>query len=407
MVGRRGLFLALVLLVAAGATACEPTEPTEVPTCAESELQAPGDLSPNGESVVLDPSTYLYLSGTYPGTSCEPDYIEAYVWMGLEPETPGMTGRVPLGDGGSWNLPWPIPLEPGNTYYWRAYPGLETGPGDDISGPSTRGYFFTGPVCSDPTVMQPVDLISPADDSTFAVTDDVTFAWDDPTLLAGDDPKPCLVNGLFEIQVSESPEFADFLRRIPILQSVYTMHAADIPLAECTRYYWRVMTDRPGEEGPFSETWSFFVQSPGVLCPVQAPAIPEIPVVTVIPPELPGPPMAEALVDLNCRGGPSQQFRIDDTFFAGASAPIQGRNEDGTWVQILSPNLQLVCWIWTGRAQIQGDIDLTPVIRVPTPEPTPIVCADYTTRQYCEANPACRWVAPVGAPNLAGHCESR
>ena len=402
MLRRVHLFLALLLLVAAGVTACEPTEPTEVPTCTESELQVPEDLSPNGEWVVLDPSTYLYLSGTYPGTSCEPDYIEAYVWRGVEPESPGMTGRVPLGDGGSWNMPWPIPLEPGSTYYWRAYPGLETGPGPDVSGPNALAHFFTGPECTDPDAMQPVDLISPVDDTTFAVTEDVTFSWDDPT--------DCLVNGLFEIQISLMPDFSDYLRRVPILQNVYTMQAEDIPLAECTRYYWRIKTDPAGPpEEPFSEAWSFFVHSPGVLCPIELPEIPEIPVVTLVP-TLPGPPMAEALAELNCRSGPSQVFRIDDTFFAGASAPIQGRNADGTWLQILSPNLQLVCWIWAGNTEIQGDISRLPVIVVappPTREPTPIVCADYSTQQMCVSNPACRWVARVGAPNLPGQCESR
>ncbi len=403
MASRKYSFLALALFVAAGVTACEPTGPTPeptLPTCATGELQMPGDLSPNGEWVVLDPATYLYLSWTYSGPPCEPDFFEAYVWTGVEPESPGMTGRVNYDDAaspGSWSLPWPIPLQPGTTYYWRVYPGLETGPGPDVSGPSVLGHFFTGPECTDPEAMQPVDLLSPADDAQMAVTDDVTFSWDDPTA--------CLVNGLFEIQISLTADFAEYLHRVPILQTVYTIPAADFPLEECTRYYWRVKTDPAGPlEEPFSETRSFFVHSPGVLCPVELPIIPEIPVVTPIP-DLPFPPMAEALVDMNCRRGPSQVFRIDDTFFAGASAPIQGRNEDGTWLEILSPNLQVICWIWSARTEIQGDIGPLPVIVVPTPEPTPVDCALYTDSQSCWANPACRWEGFVSS--AGGRCVNK
>ncbi len=359
-------------------------------TCTAEALVAPEDLAPNGETVVLDPDTYLYLSGTYPLTTCRPDHIEAYVWQGVEPETPGMTARVPIQSDGSWSIPWGIPLEPGNMYRWRAYAGLETGPGPDVDGPSALGYFFTGPMCPGPEGMLPVDLINPADETIFGPTDSVTFAWDDPT--------ECHIRGLYEIQISLTADFSEYLHRIPILQNVWTMTAEEIPLEPCTRYYWRIKTDPSGPlEEPFSDVWSFFVQPPDVICPPD-----------LLDLEIPA--MVTAEVDHNCRSGPYTDARNDDTFFAGASAPIQARNADGTWFQILSPNLRLACWIWSGRTVTEGDLSRVPVVYVappPTRVPTPIVCADYTTQQMCVSNPACQWVVSVGAPNLLGHCENR
>jgi hypothetical protein len=241
-------------------------------------------------------------------------------------------------------------------------------------------------VCTDPDEMQPVDLISPADDATFAAADDILFAWDDPT--------PCLVDGLFEIQISKSPTFEDYEYRVPILQTRYTIAGADIPLEECTRYYWRVKTDPSGPpEEPFSGSRSFYVHTPGYMCLIGIEPVPWI--------TLPA--------NTNCRKGPSTRFGVDDTAFAGVPLEIRGRNPDGTWLQVLSANLGHMCWIYPEGAKIEGDISGVQVfdIEIPTeepvkteePAPASVNCAQYTTQGTCEANSACKWYQPaVGGP---------
>lgn len=113
---------------------------------------------------------------------------------------------------------------------------------------------------------QPVLLSNPPDDSVVDPNEDITFVWDDPT--------PCLIHGLFEIQLSLREDFSEYWHRIPILQTTYTPSDEDIAtyltpwLQNCTRYYWRVKTDPAGPpEEPFSEVWSFFAQTPGTFCP--------------------------------------------------------------------------------------------------------------------------------------------
>ncbi|MBN2388858.1 MAG: hypothetical protein JXB85_17715 [Anaerolineales bacterium] len=383
----------LALTICLALSSCNLPTPTDLPTCTEGQLQAPIDLDPDGEWIVLDPAVALVLQWGYPETTCTPDFFEVYVWTGLEPATPGMTGRVNYDDAyspGVWMLIWPVLLEPGNTYYWRVYPGLETGPGPDVDGPNTRAHFFTGPVCTDDGAMQPVDLISPEDDITVAPDDEITFAWDDPT--------SCLVDGLFEIDFHRSPT-SPRVYGIPILQTVYTTTPAEIGLEECTRYYWRIKTDPSGPpEEPFSDFRTFFVQPPGVICPLV---------------DLRIPPAAIARLNLNCRSGPGPAYHIDDTFFAGASAPIVGRNPESTWWYILSPNLNIHCWVWGEQVDIEGEVGEVQVVEVgppptdePTNEPPPqINCAQYTDSQSCGANPACLWESYL--TTQGGQCVNR
>ncbi|MFH2103213.1 MAG: hypothetical protein ABIJ39_07650 [Chloroflexota bacterium] len=355
--------------------------PTPLPRCEPGELQAPIDLSPTGETAIVDPTVMLYLNWGYPSTDCAPDFFEAFVWTGVEPATPGATVIVNFDSApipGPWSAPWPfLPLESGNTYDWWIHAGLETGPGPDVDGPNAHGYFFTGPVCTNETMLS-VNLQSPADGTVINdLTADVFFYWDDPT--------PCLVNGLFELQISDDPTFATYLHRIPILQSRYPIPGDEIPLEHCTTYYWRVKTDPNGPpEEPFSEIWSFRAVLPETDCPPDAssPA-----------------PMAIAKLDLNCRSGPGPAYEIYDAFMEGISAPIEGRNQANDWFYILSPNRGIRCWVWGEQVDVEGDTSRLPVVDAEPPsteEPTTgpaqaVNCAQYTDVYSCSAIPACRW----------------
>ncbi len=375
------------------------------PTCTEDQLQAPVNLDPHTSSRLFDPSEHVDLSWGYPTSTCTPDFFQVHVWTGLEPETPPMVGRVDYANAASpgvWRLEWPAALEPGNAYFWEVCAGLETGPGTDVCGPSARAFFFTGPECTDSDVMQPVNLIAPDDGATFAPSDTIVFAWDDPT--------PCLVNYAFWLQISASPSFEEMLLYVPMLHTVWEVPSEETPLnwteSGCQRFYWRVKTDPAGPpEEPFSETRSFFIQPPGVLCPPE-----------VLAPPMPAEPIVRVAQDAHCKAGPSVHYRIEDTFTAGVPAPVRGRNADGSWLQILSPNLQRLCWIWAGQPglELEGDIGLVPVIEVPPPEvpvateepesPAPVNCSQITNPQTCVNTPGCKWRQFLTRPG--GVCES-
>ncbi len=236
--------------------------------------------------------------------------------------------------------------------------------------------------------MQPVNLSSPANETTVDPSGDITFVWDDPT--------PCLVNGLFEIQVSTHQDFSDYLHRIPILQTLYTADASEFGLQNCTQYYWRVMTDPNGpQEGPYSSSWSFYAHIPNTKCPASGLNA----------------AMAIAQADLNCRSGPDLLYELIDSFLQGESAPILGRNEAGDWWYILSPRLQILCWVWGGKVQVQGDTGPVLVVQVaPPPQPTDtnmpqtVDCRGYKDKSSCGANPACTWALTMAGPGI---CNSK
>ena len=382
--------LLAILLLSLGA--CNYPEETPVP-CTEAELLVPENLSPHED--VVDPTELVTLSWTYPETACDIDRVEVYVWTGEEPSPPGGTGNTP---GNS--ITWPIPLEPNNTYFWRAYAEMETGPGPDVQGPDTLAWFYTGPICPPGTTYQPCIAITPDDDAVLDATDGITFIWDDLT--------PCLVDYLYELQVSEKENFSSYVRRVLIRRTMFTVEPSYFE--NCTRYYWRVKTDPAGApEEPYSDVWSFYIQNENTLCPISPE--PALPVPT------PHQPFAKAKVNLNCREGPSPDYEIMDTFFEGDSAPIEGRNEESTWWKIQSPNLDILCWVWGDQIETSGDLELIGIEAYPElaePEPTDAPksepesnttdCTKYTDQKSCISNSACKWESGL---TRSGYCTTK
>ena len=81
------------------------------------------------------------------------------------------------------------------------------------------------------------------------------------------------------------------------------------------------------------------------------------------------PPRAEAVIDANCRLGPSDVYEVAGAFLTGAIADIHGRNYTTTWWWIEFPSDGEHCWVWDGSVDISGDTTGLPVIPAP---PTPV-----------------------------------
>ncbi|MBN2117750.1 MAG: hypothetical protein JW730_14335 [Anaerolineales bacterium] len=109
-----------------------------------------------------------------------------------------------------------------------------------------------------------------------------------------------------------------------------------------------------------------------------------------------------AIQNANCRYGPGTAYDIADTLFAGQTAPIMGRNEQGTWWQIQGPTFGSLCWVSKVTVEVSGAIDVVPVIVAPppptlTPEPRerpkPQGCYTYDNRK----NKVCTVPCPPNA----------
>ncbi len=350
------LIVGLLLLLAVVLNACDPSEGGELPHCTPDQLLAPTNLSPHGESTLVDTAPNQYFYWGYPPTTCQPDFFELYLWTGLEPDIPGMKVRIPYSQvyaPGQWRAPWGVPLTGGKTYHWQVYAGLETGPGPDVSGPETRGFFLTGPVCASGTDYQPVLLLNPADEVVItSPTEPILFVWEDPT--------GCLVDYFFEFQIwSPNPEFdwgSPYLRRSQSLQSTFTRTPEQLALQDCQQYYWRIKTDPAGPpEEPFSETRAFVTNFHGGLCPM----IFEKPAWILNFPQ-----------DLLCRLGPGLAYGIHRPLRVGEGVIIQGSSPDRNW-WYLETDLQDGCWVPDEAIERIGGWDQFPVLEPELPDEKP------------------------------------
>jgi hypothetical protein len=86
-------------------------------------------------------------------------------------------------------------------------------------------------------------------------------------------------------------------------------------------------------------------------------------------------PMAEAVQNANCRGGPGTVYDVLGYLMQGQSAPIVGRNTENTWWAISIPERRQPCWVSESTVQASGDLGAVQVLAAPptpTPSPTPV-----------------------------------
>jgi hypothetical protein len=87
-----------------------------------------------------------------------------------------------------------------------------------------------------------------------------------------------------------------------------------------------------------------------------------------------GAPFAEAVQNANCRFGPGTVYDVVGYLLEGQSAPIAGRNAEGTWWAIALPERRQPCWVSGSTVQASGELGPVQVLAAPptpTPSPTP------------------------------------
>jgi len=111
-----------------------------------------------------------------------------------------------------------------------------------------------------------------------------------------------------------------------------------------------------------------------------------------LPPVSAGQPTMTALVDLNVRRGPGTGYAIVGVLRAGSSAPVIGRNNNGTWWKIdCPPGVSGDCWV-SGGHQFSTAENVTNVLVVAAP-PLPTHSASTATPEYTPSATATPYAA--------------
>jgi hypothetical protein len=93
-------------------------------------------------------------------------------------------------------------------------------------------------------------------------------------------------------------------------------------------------------------------------------------------------------------------YPVADILPQGLSLPINGRNQQGTWWQVLDPQIQRNCWLAGNVIDLSGGTSDVLVIAVappaptdtPVPGPGPVNCAQYNNEESCKQHPnSCVW----------------
>jgi hypothetical protein len=100
-------------------------------------------------------------------------------------------------------------------------------------------------------------------------------------------------------------------------------------------------------------------------------------------------PSATFTANANCRRGASIDHEVATFLREGQTAPIVGRNEDGTWWLIQVPGSAMRCWVWGKFVRTGGDLSGVPFVE------SPVLGCWY--RPPNEKKPRCVAPCPEGA----------
>ena len=261
-----------LILLAGALAACEfPAR-----DCDADDMPAPVSLSPDNGTLVdsLTPT----LAWNYVG-ECEPDAFA----VGIYDESTGTTLSYEVEGTTMWWTP-AIPLRAASHYWWHVTPMSGSTEGEIAGGSFRTGPLCTGALPSDYTA--PV-LVRPADGT---ILDESYYHYIEgqPPMIVVDmvweDPAGCLPPDGYQMEVSRSPSFApdadteDFWGSSGHASRFFLPPGIDYHYSSCEPWYWRVAAHLPGGGlGPYSETWTFFVNTAGLICPLDRIVTPIIP----------------------------------------------------------------------------------------------------------------------------------
>jgi len=156
------------------------------------------------------------------------------------------------------SLAWspPASLQPGKEYAWAVQPINERAVGP-IAG---LRYFFTGPSCASDSLNAP-RLLQPEAGAVVTNTEFLELTWEYPD--------PCLPGG-YGVNLSTSLDFKDSPLNGGTGNPSTRWVTGDVPIADCTRYYWRIVACTGSECGPYSDVRTFRVDGTG-SCPPEGP----------------------------------------------------------------------------------------------------------------------------------------
>ncbi len=389
-----------LLLLAGLLGAC--TLPKGGGTCRFEDLVPPTNLSPNDLDTPLENLTPT-LSWQYTA-GCNPENFRvevfatgwAYPVHSYRAEIDGSSRSLTVG-----------PLQPGTFYEWSVTPISDLREGE-----KEAAMFVTGPACSsaDRRAYTPPTLLSPFDGQVISSISEGTrggTTWRSPMIIfAWENSMTCLPTEGYTVQLSRDRDFTHY---DPIVRGSFFSESRtstpwffppEIEWHDCDRIFWRVLIGSlDGDVYATSVAWSFIINTSGGVCP------PDLGVIlTPIPfSDLPlGPTIPTARLNqaANCRSGPGMDYPVADILPQGLSLPINGRNQQGSWWQVLDPQIQRNCWLAGNVIDLSGETGDVPVIAVapPAPTDTPVPgpgafnCAQFNkNQQACIKNSHCTW----------------
>jgi hypothetical protein len=254
----------LVMVLSLGACGGNKGGSPSYPACAPALMVSPSLISPLawGSSASLQP----VFEWAYPGYAnvdqppggkmlCSTDGFELSLSSGpyFQDELGGTAGGVP-GFDSLYTRTWipGTPLEPGREYEWKIRPVIQ-----GVEGPvSETRYFFTGPSCAADALAAPIAL-SPINHWIVDNLGGLSLIWWYPDA--------CLPDG-YGVDLSTSLVF-DGSPLNGATGNPSTRWGPGGPLADCTRYYWRVQPFRDDQPGPYSQVYTFRVDLSGSCAP--------------------------------------------------------------------------------------------------------------------------------------------
>jgi hypothetical protein len=81
---------------------------------------------------------------------------------------------------------------------------------------------------------------------------------------------------------------------------------------------------------------------------------------------------ATAKVNANCRAGPGTGYNETGFLPEGFTAQVEGRNDQGTWLYLQTPNRQGYCWASKSALVVDFDISILQVVSAPPLPPTAV-----------------------------------